>query len=214
MPYVYPVASVLLAALLGAATGSLPFWLTHRAARRLTRALREVDRARRGRFGDDEIVRLPRGGLGAFQTLLAGPVSDGAALGELVRWLCFALVEAEAARTFFQRLPRRFFADRGWLEAGAAAPATLDKPIERADQLTEAFIGTRLRRVRNDSVHAGLKLNAVELARKALAASGLGTSRLTRNACLRVQLQTLDDCTAYLTDLAGWLRRPPDAGTS
>jgi hypothetical protein len=208
--YIYPLASLFMTALVSAFAFSLPALLTRRAARRFIAALQRVERARRGRFADDELVRIPRGGLPLFRTLLSGPVHDAAALGELVRWLCFALVESDAGKTFFQRLPRRFFGERGWLEPEANQPASLEKPIDRADQLTEAFVGTRLRRIRNEGVHVGLRLPQIQLAHAALAAGGMEVLRPSPAGCLRFQLHVLGACTAYLSELARWLEAPPE----
>jgi hypothetical protein len=213
--YVYPVAGVFSVCVVSGLAAGWAAWRSRRAALRFIRALGRADRARTARFGHDEIVRLPRAGLSILQVLLAGPVQDSAASGEFVRWLCFALVESDAGKTFYQRLPRSFFAGHGWLKRSPANAAEATRSPERADELTEAFIGTRLRRIRNAGVHVGLKPHVQGLARSAISSGERVEIKGTATHWLNLQIRLLDDCTDYLTKLSDWLESPAtEAGQS
>jgi hypothetical protein len=216
----------------GAVTATVQSWpayLVWRAARRIRRAIVLVVDAQQARL-KEAVVNLPRGGAGVLSLLLAGPALSYDAIMANVLWLQFAVVEPDAGNTFFQRVPRRFFDRHGWLEPkGRPGPPAhdgpeaarrkyeselrtyLDAPIERGNDLTETFIGQRIRRIRNRSAHFALEPHAEELSRASLAAMGIDRLNVTARDCLRFQLRVLGDTADYLEKLAAWLREPAPA---
>ncbi|MBS2025535.1 MAG: CHASE2 domain-containing protein [Deltaproteobacteria bacterium] len=206
VPWLYPVGSALAVCVASAIVWSWPALRARRQGHRCLEAILSLDRATRA-HGWPALVRLPQAGPAPLAARLEAPALTASAAWSLLGALHDAIVEAEAARTFPQRLPRRFFVEHGWLPD--AAEATLDQPPARAAELSESFYGTISRRLRNLRAHAGLAPHAVALATQALESLGASGGALAASSSAAVRTQLLERATDYLRAAAQWVAAHP-----
>jgi CHASE2 domain-containing sensor protein len=199
---VFPLLSIAVTAVVSGFVFAVPAFRCRRASRRLRSAIERVE-SMQSQSRWPALVRLPRSGIASFEQAMSIPAFSLESLCRLCESMHACFVEAEAAKTLFQRLPRRFFDAHDWLEPGGSA--ALDQLVAKADELKETFIGTELRRIRN-LIHPDLPGHARALGHQALRRHvRTPDARLTAASALGAQLSLMSAASEYLETLAGWL---------
>ena len=218
LPYMYPVAGVLISSGVAGLVVAVPAYRARQLARRVVKALVRVDTIARSQ-GEPAVVRLPPGGTAPLLAALALPTASQPALEQLALVLQKAIVESgKKDLTFLELLPVSFYLSAGWLHPDIekqAAQKPQDRP-QKADWLRAEFIGTAIRRIRNWSAHRLYKVERspeerdklAKLANDAFERLCGEREPLSSDACLRGQVVMLMEVAQYLEKVAEWLSTP------
>lgn len=197
LPVIIPLATLLGAAAVLAAGRTVSGLLRHRRARTFAREAAAITLLAADfpvAFRTGPPVRLPAAGAPALRVWLSMPASTLAEFEAFIHLLHATLVEGDKV-AFVRQLPRGFFAQLGWLEEGAPTEGHVDK----TNELTEASVIQRVRRLRNDAAHPELSPWGRELASRA---------RGGRRAASRaLQDDLLREAAEYIVALRRWCER-------